>query len=299
VTGGIVVIAAAGLGCGNVALGLDAGTADGSPDGADVDGATDAPDVLGPWQTPVPIASVNTSYDDRTPWLSADGKTLYFASNRPLGKGSYDVWRAQRGLATDPFEPAENMAMLNSTASEERPFVAASHSRVWFSRTVGGAGMEIFQASGSGGVWSTATVVAELSSTANDGTPMVTANGTTMYMFSRRGANGDADVYVVAWSSADTAWLTPTTDKLGNVNTSALELYPHLSTDGLRLYLTSNRDGTYGVYVAKRGGVTDDFGIPQPIAELNTEPTEGGIWISEDERHMLLGRGDNLHESRR
>lgn len=49
------------------------------------------------WQAPVRLpASLNSEFDDTTPFLEADGTTLYFASNRPGGYGETDIYRSQR-----------------------------------------------------------------------------------------------------------------------------------------------------------------------------------------------------------
>jgi OmpA-OmpF porin, OOP family len=49
------------------------------------------------WTKPkkLPI-TVNTKMDETCPFIAADGKTLYFASNRPGGIGSYDLYVTQR-----------------------------------------------------------------------------------------------------------------------------------------------------------------------------------------------------------
>ena len=45
------------------------------------------------WGAPVNLGpSINTSGYERSPRLSPDGHTLYFASNRPGGFGGYDIW---------------------------------------------------------------------------------------------------------------------------------------------------------------------------------------------------------------
>ena len=45
------------------------------------------------WGAPVNLGpSINTSGYERSPRLSPDGYTLYFASNRPGGFGGYDIW---------------------------------------------------------------------------------------------------------------------------------------------------------------------------------------------------------------
>jgi len=40
---------------------------------------------------------VNTPYGERAPFLSADGETLYFTSDRPGGFGGNDFYMTQRG----------------------------------------------------------------------------------------------------------------------------------------------------------------------------------------------------------
>ena len=35
-------------------------------------------------------------YDEMTPYLAADGVTLYFSSNRPGGLGDNDIWMTKR-----------------------------------------------------------------------------------------------------------------------------------------------------------------------------------------------------------
>lgn len=46
-----------------------------------------------PWDTPVPIVELNTAFSEEDPWLSPDGRTLVFASNRG---GSYDLYITTR-----------------------------------------------------------------------------------------------------------------------------------------------------------------------------------------------------------
>jgi len=48
-----------------------------------------------PWAEPVNLGPmVNSSAKDAGPNISADGRTLYFHSNRPGGYGNYDLWQA-------------------------------------------------------------------------------------------------------------------------------------------------------------------------------------------------------------
>ncbi len=49
------------------------------------------------WRAPVRLpASVNSEFDETTPFLDADGTMMYFASNRPGGYGETDIYYSQR-----------------------------------------------------------------------------------------------------------------------------------------------------------------------------------------------------------
>ena len=48
------------------------------------------------WTQPQPVAALNTRYDEFGPYLAPDNRTLYFASSRPGGFGSADVYRTER-----------------------------------------------------------------------------------------------------------------------------------------------------------------------------------------------------------
>lgn len=50
-----------------------------------------------PWSAPVDMAApMNTASNDMQPSLSADGRTLIFASNRSGGSGAADLWMSKR-----------------------------------------------------------------------------------------------------------------------------------------------------------------------------------------------------------
>lgn len=49
------------------------------------------------WTKPMELGKlVNTEYSETTPFLAADGKTLYFSSDRPGGNGSQDIYMTKR-----------------------------------------------------------------------------------------------------------------------------------------------------------------------------------------------------------
>jgi len=51
----------------------------------------------GTWSEPKSLGKkINTKYDEMTPYMAADGVTLYFSSDRPGGLGDNDIWMAKR-----------------------------------------------------------------------------------------------------------------------------------------------------------------------------------------------------------
>jgi len=101
----------------------------------------------GVWSPPRNLgAAVNTKYWESQPALSADGSQLFFASNRPGGKGSRDIWMTQldgQGKWKRPI----NMAQINTRGNEFSPFIHVNGQALFFSSDGhGGYGrLDLFQ----------------------------------------------------------------------------------------------------------------------------------------------------------
>jgi len=70
----------------------------------------------GKWGAPVALGiNVNTIYDEESPFLSFNGKILYFSSNGPKSIGGYDILYSELS-ADNSWSPSKNMGYpLNST----------------------------------------------------------------------------------------------------------------------------------------------------------------------------------------
>lgn len=73
----------------------------------------------GQWTTPINLgAKINTPYDENTPFIHADGKTLYFASNGWPGFGDKDIFYSR--LSTNgEFSTPINLGYPINTFNEE------------------------------------------------------------------------------------------------------------------------------------------------------------------------------------
>jgi len=76
-----------------------------------------------PWNEPVNLGStINGSFRDFGPSISSDGLELYFASDRPGGYGSYDIWVSTRTTTNDTWtEPTNLGPVVNSSDGETYP----------------------------------------------------------------------------------------------------------------------------------------------------------------------------------
>jgi hypothetical protein len=72
------------------------------------------------WAPPVNMGpTVNSSAYDAEAYLSADGLTLLFCSNRPGGMGSYDIWLTTRANQAAAWSPPVNLGPPINTSGME------------------------------------------------------------------------------------------------------------------------------------------------------------------------------------
>jgi hypothetical protein len=96
-----------------------ASTRDGGEGGYDL-WVTTRSNVNEPFGTPINLGpAVNSSAADGFAHVSADNRTLIFASDRFDGFGDLDVWMTTRTNASAPWEPAQNLGKrINSTTGD-------------------------------------------------------------------------------------------------------------------------------------------------------------------------------------
>lgn len=91
--------------------------------------------VDGNWSRPVNLGGpINTPYSEKHPTVSADGRVLYFASNRPGGAGSYDIW--QSSWDGSSWSVPKNLGdSVNTVGAEQSPFLHPDQRSLYFSST--------------------------------------------------------------------------------------------------------------------------------------------------------------------
>lgn len=76
--------------------------------------------------------TINTRFWDSQPSLSANGRLLYFASNRPGGKGKNDIWITYRQANGNWIRPVNAGAPINTNRNEQSPFIHSDGRTLYF-----------------------------------------------------------------------------------------------------------------------------------------------------------------------
>jgi hypothetical protein len=118
--------------------------------------------VNGAW-TPIKKLNknINTKFYESHASISADGKKLYFTSNRDGGQGNLDIYVSEKD-ASGEWGPAVNMgAAINTPFNEDTPFITQNDSVLYFSSEGHSSmgGYDIFKSQKIGNVWKTPTNV--------------------------------------------------------------------------------------------------------------------------------------------
>jgi Tol biopolymer transport system component len=199
-------------------------------------------------------APINASGMDATPSISADGLSLYFASDRTGGYGGLgDVWVTKRTTRNDPWGTPVNLGpVVNSSAAEASPSISA------------------------------------------DGLSLFFCDGARGFSAPRRpGGLGDVDLWVTTRTSPDGEWQPPI-NLGPTINSTSFDAEPAISSDGLSLYFESERPGGYGgldIYVASRATRNDPWGPPVNLGPpVNSSISDAGPNISTDGRAFFFHR---------
>ena len=111
----------------------------------------------GSWSAPQLVEAVNSNgFSSKQPFVTADGKFLYFASDRPGGSGGFDIWISTLQEDGSIGTPINAGNVVNTSQDEQAPFYQTRNSTLVFS-TNGRTGMgsfDLFSAKGKTNLWS-------------------------------------------------------------------------------------------------------------------------------------------------
>ena len=255
---------------------------------------------------------VCSSYDDSSPFISADGLSLYFASNRPGGTGDFDLWVSKRESTDDDWGTPVNLGQtLNSSSLEWHPSLTADGLELYFdSDRPGGQGswdLWVSKRESTDDDWGTpvnlgpqintplfeesSSIVARASCPCTHGLEAHATDGLTLLWNSKRpGGFGDSDIWMTTRSGRDQPWGEPV--NIGPaINTELLESNAIISADGSAVFFTAwpwpDGYGDFDIWFARRAG--DNWATPVNLGpNVNTAFSEYCPNISSDGRMLYF-----------
>ncbi len=190
--------------------------------------------VDGKWSSPEPLHAVNSQFNDETPFLSADGKILLFASDRD---GSIEIPRDYQGNVRVSFDiylaqwdgktwaNPKPIHEINSQWNEKSPSISRDGRYLFFSSWPFGdmkrSRIRMLDLKSNG---STIDDLPPQINSGNQETAFVPGEDNTKYYFSSRrpGGKGGWDIYQTRWENG--IWAEPELVP-GNVNTEGNEAF--------------------------------------------------------------------------
>lgn len=226
------------------------------------------------WSKPSDFPFNNPNYSLGHPALTADGKTLYFASDMPGSMGGTDIYVSR--LSGSGWSRPENLgAAINTSGNEMFPFIAQDGT-LYFASTGHSSmgGLDIFSSVEQGSSWSKSQALpTPINSVADDFGLIINAENTQGYFSSNRnGGKGNDDIYSFTTSPVKPALISclvkgkvfekdsgaPVINalvKLIETRTGSTEV---ATTDNSGMYsFAVNSEEDYTIYVTKRNYFTE------------------------------------------
>jgi Tol biopolymer transport system component len=259
------------------------------------------PAWLSAWSSPIHLGAViNTGFTDGCPFISRDGLSLYFASNRPGGLGGLDIYVSRRPAVDVPWGEPENVVDLNSPTNELCPTLAPDDRTFLFvsDRSGGCGGQDLYAAGRTDArddlAWGEPyNLGCQVNSSQNDFTPSLFVDfrrrAVFLYFSSTRPGVGGADIYA-SDLQADRTFGAPT--PVYELNTPFNDQRPNVRADGREIFFDSDRPGSLGstdLWSSTRRWTDDLWSEPASLGDsVNSEAMEGRPSVSFNGRTLYF-----------
>jgi hypothetical protein len=230
---------------------------------------------------------VNSLADEWQATLLPDERTIYFG--RGTWGGPFDIYIATRDGLDAGFGDASIVANVSTLDAAQVGATITSDGGTLYVDDYASGARHVMVATATDGGFGVATLVTELQSTGEDGTPFVLPSGDVIYFMSfakwRGDGDGGFDVYR-SEKSLGGDFQKPAPVPVINGGNLVFDGYPVVTSDELNVYFGSGRGkGGYetDVYVATRASTSQDFGTPTLVKELATSAQNNfPVWLSPD-----------------
>ena len=228
---------------------------------------------------------INTSSNEGTLCLSADGLEMYISSNRPGTYGIGDIWVSRRSSINDSWtEPINLGQVVNSQFPDTVEYISPDGLELYFDaldRPGGRGGWDIWMTKRDdvNEHWSTpVNMDVPFNTTSDDWRACISPDNLKFYFVSTRpGGHGGADIWAAERTTTEEPWAEPV--NLGPpVNSSADDSGPTFSCDGRVFFFQSTRSGGHGgfdLWMTVCRTKDDDCNTPKNLgATINTSSDE-------------------------
>lgn len=184
---------------------------------------------------------------------------------------------------TAPFGTPTPVAGVNSNSTDEWGWLSADGLTIYFDSVAsGGSDYNLYSATraSTSDPFSNVQQLGIGNTTDAENRAVVRGDGLELY-FQRTPPQAPTHIYKV--NRTTTADPFPNSPQLvPGINGQTADSNPWISADGLTLYMTSTRNGTYDIFKATRSIITSDFGTPVPVGELNSNVVDDAPVLSAD-----------------
>jgi len=220
------------------------------------------PIALADWTEPVPVTEINSNYHEKSPFLSFDGLTLYFSRIETYGFYGSRMFQATRTTPVGPFTEVKEISALSYPGGGvEYPWVSPDNLRMYYryKQPTTRYRMAVTQRESVNDPWQTGTDIAELNTLGDVYNPSLSADELTIvFVGDLTGGQGGLDIWVATRPNVNASFSNVTNQ--AGINSSAADVHPSISPDGITLYFASNRNGTYQLFRATRQSLDAPFG---------------------------------------
>lgn len=220
----------------------------------DLYSATIQPDRVRTFQDVTPLTTLNTTGNEGTPFITADGLSLYYYAIRQGGPGERDLWYASRSSLSEEFGDAKQVMGVNGPSYDHLPWLSDNELTIYYTtERLGGLGRsDIWQATrlNKNMPFAGHRLVPGINSAAREDAVAFSPDRLTIYFSTDRGTPGDLDIWQATRASRLENFSNP--QPLAHLNSSADDTNLTMTRDGKRLYFSSGREGAQRLWVAIR-----------------------------------------------